>query len=116
MPYDIEWDFYMWGVSYKVMYYFALYYFDFWPSLLCSAAYLVLQLVIKRVVYEDPIDFETAIQIIPWLSYCLLFCIIMHMIVNKVGLLYVEAEIIRTGNEQLLNDLDQGVIIIKEKA
>ena len=38
-----------------------------------------------------------------------------HYIISWVGLLFVKAEILRTGNEQLLNNLKEGVIIIDKE-
>ena len=38
----------------------------------------------------------------------------MHIVINIVGLLFVKAEILRAGDEQLLNDLKEGVIIMDE--
>ena len=53
----------------------------------------------KRVVYEDPIDFEVALQTFPFAIYLFVICIIVHMTINQIGLLYIEAEILRTGNK-----------------
>ena len=41
------------------------------------------------------------------------FC---HLIITKVGMIFVEAEVLREGNEQLLNNLDEGLIITDEKS
>ena len=41
---------------------------------------------------------------------------LMHILFNKMGLLFVDAEILRTGNDQLLNDLQEGVIILNEES
>ena len=35
-----------------------------------------------------------------------------HAIMSLVGMLYVEADILRNGNDKLLNDLKEGVIIM----
>ena len=40
----------------------------------------------------------------------------MHIVINIVGLLFVKAEILRAGDEQLLNDLKEGVIIMDEES
>jgi hypothetical protein len=41
--------------------------------------------------------------------------LIIHIIVTKVGMIYIEAEVLREGNEQTLNNLEEGVIIVDEK-
>ena len=43
-----------------------------------------------------------------WQSFNLWVC---HICITKVGMIFVEAEILREGNEQLLNDLEEGVVI-----
>ena len=40
---------------------------------------------------------------------------IIHIIVNYVGMLHVEATILRNGNEKLLHDLKEGVIIMDQE-
>ena len=35
----------------------------------------------------------------------------MHLIVTKIGMIYVSAEILRQGNEQLLDNFDEGILI-----
>ena len=39
---------------------------------------------------------------------------ILHLIFTKIGWLYVEVEVLAQGNEQLLNNFDEGVIILNE--
>ena len=40
---------------------------------------------------------------------------IIHICITKTGLIFVDAEILRGGNEQLLNQLEEGVIILQEE-
>ena len=40
-----------------------------------------------------------------------LHCLIIHVIITKVGMIFVESEILRNGNDQLLNALEEGVVI-----
>ena len=37
-----------------------------------------------------------------------------HVIITSAGLLFVEAEILRCGNEHILDSLQEGVIIFSE--
>ena len=39
----------------------------------------------------------------------------MHLIVTKIGMIYVSAEILRQGNEQLLDNFDEGILIYAEE-
>ena len=37
-----------------------------------------------------------------------------HLVITSVGLIFVESDILRNGNEELLNSLEEGVIIQTE--
>ena len=40
-------------------------------------------------------------------------CWVVHMAITKFGLYLIEAEILRNGNEHLLNNLEEGVLILQ---
>ncbi len=40
---------------------------------------------------------------------------ILQLIITKVGMIYTEAEVLRKGNDQILNNLQEGVIILDKK-
>ena len=42
--------------------------------------------------------------------------LIIHLMVVKVGMLYCDAEVLRGGNEQLLDGIEEGVIILEEES
>ena len=46
-----------------------------------------------------------------WISSTVLLS---HVIIKSAGLLFVEAEILRYGNENILDSLQEGVIILSE--
>ena len=46
-----------------------------------------------------------------WQSINLL---IIHLVVTKWGLIYIDSELLREGNQQLLDNLEEGVIILDE--
>ena len=39
---------------------------------------------------------------------------IIHICITKVGMIYIEINVLRMGNEQLLNNLEEGVVIQEE--
>ena len=41
-------------------------------------------------------------------------CLVAHLLITKMGMIFVEIEILRQGNEELLNGLDEGVVIQHE--
>ena len=61
--------------------------------------------------FGEPITGSVLVQCLmnmAWQSFNLWVC---HVCITKVGMIFVEAEILRTGNEQLLNNLEEGVVI-----
>ena len=72
----------------------------------------VMQLVVRKYIYEKEIDSGTVIGLIAAMSFTALVITLMHILFNKMGLLFVDSEILRKGNDQLLNDLQEGVVIL----
>ena len=69
---------------------------------------------VGRVYYhEDPLDEVAfnAILMIPWHT---LNMFIIHWIITKIGFLFIDAEMLRLGNDALLDNLEEGVIILEE--
>ena len=78
---------------------FLLHYFDWWPSLVTSMLTLVVQMIGRAVFHDEPIDAGRIITLLIsmiWLAGTLLG---MHIIITKVGMIFVNAEILSTGNE-----------------
>ena len=64
---------------------------------------------------EDGLDLAiiNASLMVPW--HCLnLFFI--HWVITKVGFLFIDAEVLRRGNEKLLDSLEEGVVILEENS
>ena len=74
------------------------------------------QLLVRQFIYEAPIDSGIVVGLITAMIFTALVITLMHILFNKMGLLFVDAEILRTGNDQLLNDLQEGVIILNEES
>ena len=72
------------------------------------------QLLVRKFIYEAPIDSGVVVGLLTAMIFTALVITLMHILFNKMGLLFVDSEILRTGNDQLLNDLEEGVIILKE--
>ena len=47
-----------------------------------------------------------------WLTANLIY---IHLILTKVGMIYLDAEVLREGNDSTLNNLEEGVVILKEE-
>ena len=51
------------------------------------------------------------VLIIPWHTMTIFW---LHIIITKCGFLFIDAEVLRSGNEQILDGLEEGVVIIGE--
>ena len=50
---------------------------------------------------------------VPWHILNMFF---IHWIITKVGFLFIDAEVLRRDNEELLDGLEEGVIILEKKS
>lgn len=93
--------------------FFALSYFNFWADMGTGVAFFTLMCANRVFLYGDPVDVVMmhGILILPWHLFNFL-CV--HIALTKFGFLFVDAEVLRSGNEQLLNNLEEGVIILDE--
>ena len=54
------------------------------------------------------------IQTLAGLFYLSINCLSVYIVMNYLGLLYVKSEILRKGNESILNDSKDGIIIMDQ--
>ena len=94
---------------------FFAYSYDFLPNFIAANLTSVVFTVIVVNLYEYDIGLDEAVvktfSNMIWISTTLL---IAHVIITAAGLLFVEAEILRCGNEHILDSLQEGVIILSE--
>ena len=101
-------------VNMKTTLYFSLDYFHFWPTAIFCSAVSITNGVAKGYLYSNQMSNIVSYEVILNVLTNFLTQTIIHIIINAAGMLFVEAELLRVGNETLLNDLDEGVIIIDE--
>lgn len=68
----------------------------------------------KRVIfYNEPIEGKimSYLMMVLWQSMNML-CI--HLVNTKIGMIYIDAEVLREGHDMTLNNLDDGVLILNE--
>ena len=94
---------------------FLLDYFHWWPGLIFTLSQLVIQYGGRALMFGEPFTGEVIFQCVINMGLQAFFVWICHICIVKVGMIFVEAEILRTGNEQLLDDLEEGVIIQKDE-
>ena len=88
-------------------------YFDLIPTLI-STSLIVIPVHIRRVVfYNNSIGAMVVSGLLTWM-WLMMMVLAIHLVVTKVGFIYIEAEALRSGNEQTLDNLDEGVIILSE--
>ena len=91
---------------------FFLSYFNFWPSFAYSLFSLIPVFAFRIAFYQEPLG--TVLIGLIYIPWSCLNMFIMHWVITKMGFLYVEAEVLRSGNDQLLDNLEEGVIIVEE--
>ena len=89
-------------------------YFHFWSTAFCSGIVSITNGVANGYLYSnDPSKIVIHSVILTVLmNFCTQF--IIHLITTACGMLFVDAEVLRQGNDSLLDDLDEGVIIVDE--
>ena len=90
---------------------FVLLYFDFWPSCLGFIFPCLVQAVMSHLHYDKEVDSFFVAELIFMLVWQFLNLLLCHYVITSVGLLYVTTETMNTSNEQLLNNLNEGVVI-----
>ena len=92
---------------------FLMHYFYFKPSLISGIASLLPLYVKRAVFYEEPTEdiAMSCVGTVIWLALTLMFN---HLVISKVGMVYIDAEVLREGNTETLDNLEEGVIILDE--
>ena len=67
---------------------------------------------IRRIVYDDDINGGAVLGCFFNILWNVLTMLCAHVVITSAGLLFVEAEILRCGNDHILDSLQEGVIIM----
>lgn len=68
----------------------------------------------RQFIYREDIDSSVTLVVVKDAFSLALVHILIHVIVNAFGKYYVEVEILRKGNDELLDELEEGVVIQEE--
>lgn len=93
---------------------FIVLYFHWWPALIATALNLVAHQIGRLVIHDEPIDSLTVAVVLVDVVLNGLFCYFIHLMTSLFGKYYVQSEILRIGNESILDGLEEGVIIKDE--
>ena len=76
----------------------------------------MVQLAGRTAFYDEPVDGEALSNLLISCIWQTINLLIIHLIITKWGLIFVESEILREGNNQVLDDLDEAVIVLNEQS
>ena len=88
-------------------------YFDFLPSLVKVYIALIVHFIGQALYVKDQDRALTCISYLLMMLWSGVVLFGLHLIFTMVGMTYVDAEVLKNGNEQLLNTLSEGVIIFQ---
>ena len=69
----------------------------------------------NKFVYNQDIDKKIVMETSGRLLMTFLSAVTSKMLINMIGMLYVKAEILLKGNENLLNESSEGIVIIEKQ-
>ena len=96
---------------------FSYFYFELWPSLFCSLATTMMSPLIRKLVYDEGIKEDyTLPQTLIQMMYQSIVLISIQIIYSWLGFIFLDSEILRGSNEQLLNNLDDSCVILEENS
>lgn len=74
-------------------------YFDFYPTVLCITTVQLSQIVSESLLYGNEITASFIIQVLGSCVLQVLALFFIHLMITKVGMIFVETEIVRTGKD-----------------
>ena len=92
-------------------------YYHFIPSLFAVWALEAYQTVfLKHYLQERDFDSILVIELVSNLIWQILSLALLQILNAWVGRIYTDAEVLRSSNETLLNNMDEGVVIMEEES
>ena len=89
-------------------------YFEWWSTFFYSIFALVVWHYNRSLFYDEALD-ETAMYLIFASVWFVAMIFIVHLIITSVGMLFAESEVLRNGNENILDNLEEGVVILNQQ-
>ena len=94
---------------------FLLLFHNFWPGCLSMLLCQIILLPANYLVYDKEIDSKAVVACLFGLFYQFFNLFMINLGANMLGLLFVNKEILQKGNENLLNESSEGIIIIDQE-
>ena len=81
----------------------------FWANVILSTVFF------RRALFYEEDAGGLVISYVMSVMFLTLNLIYIHLILTKIGMIYIDAEVLREGNDATLNNLEEGVVILKEE-
>lgn len=96
-----------------IILHFIVSYFHWWSTFTYSIFALLVWHYNRTLFYGEPLD-EMAMYLVFALIWFVAMIFFVHMIITSVGMLFAESEVLRNGNESILDNLEEGVVILNQ--
>ena len=70
---------------------------------------------VRRALFHEEDFGDLVIGYVMTVVFLTVNLIYIHLILTKIGMIYIDAEVLREGNDSTLNNLEEGVVILKEE-
>ena len=97
------------------VFFFVGFYFDFWPNVFALFIFYTSNPIARHFLYNEPFDIGVISSLIINLFMIFFMCSTIQIIINRIGFTFIDAVLLKEGNEQLLNNLEEGVVIFDEE-
>ena len=94
---------------------FAMFFFDVWPCLICSLVSQVLTPVFRAINYGEEFDMQVVTTAMGMMVSVTLAYLMIHCIFTQLGFALVGAEVERGSNRLLVNNLEEGVVLLEQE-
>ena len=99
----------------RLLIYFIQDYFHFYPTVICITVVQLAQIPACSLLYGNEVTASLITKVVLgcFLQFFNLFFI--HIVMTQVGMIFVNSETVRVGNEEILNNMKEGVVILHEE-
>ena len=95
--------------------FFLLNAYSYWLPLMTSCTLQIyIHVFVHYYIYKDEITADHILALIGRCFYQSIALMIGHIFITWIGKQYLRAEVLRSGNDKLLNNLEEGVVVIDE--
>ena len=71
--------------------------------------------IARHFLYNEPFDISVVSNLMMNSFMTFIMCATVQIIINRIGFTFIDAVLLKEGNEQLLNNLEEGVVIFDEE-